>query len=249
MHQWRHGVDAAARGLEAAIFDFDGTLAELVLDFAAMKRRVAALAAAHLDAVPPANGLPALEYAASLAQAMGNADTARTFLDAVADSVRAMEIEAAGRAQLFPQARPALTMFARCGMRCGIITRNCRQAVDRVFPDAGRYVEVVLTRDEAAHVKPDPRHLLDALAVLGAAPERSLMVGDHPMDLATGKAAGTLTAGVASGRVSLADLQRAGADYLAEDIGELVKLVCGGRDASGGRRAMPPGPLGKGNQA
>ena len=109
--------------------------------------------------------------------------------------------------------------------------------------------DLVLTRDEAAYVKPDPRHLLDALAVLGAAPERSLMVGDHPMDLATGKAAGTLTAGVASGRVSLADLQRAGADYLAEDIGELVKLVCGGRDAAGGRRAMPPGPLGKGNQA
>lgn len=242
-------MDPAARGLEAVIFDFDGTLAELVLDFAAMKRQVAALAVAHLETVPPANGLPALEYAASLARAMGDADTAREYLRAVGERVRAMELKAAGRARLFPQARPALLTLARAGLRCGIITRNCRQAVERIFPDADHYVDVVLTRDEAAHVKPDPRHLLDALAVLGVAPERSLMVGDHPMDLDTGKAAGALTAGVASGRVSLAELGRAGADYLAEDIGALVEMVCGGQGASGGRGAMSPGLLGKGKLA
>jgi phosphoglycolate phosphatase len=243
MHRWRHSVDAATRGLEAAIFDFDGTLAELVLDFAAMKRQVAALAAAHLETVPPANGLPALEYAASLARAMADADTARAYLQAVAHGVRAMEIEAAGRARLFPTTRPALATLARCGLRCGIITRNCRQAVTQVFPDADRYVEVILTRDEAPHVKPDPRHLLDALAVLGVGPQRALMVGDHPMDLVTGKAAGTLTAGVASGRVSLAELGRAGPDFLARDVGELVARLCRGEDASGGREARPHGPL------
>ena len=35
-----------------------------------MKRCVAELAAGRLDTVPPANGLPALEYAAALARAM-----------------------------------------------------------------------------------------------------------------------------------------------------------------------------------
>jgi len=108
---------------------------------------------------------------------------------------------------------------------CGIITRNCRQAVLRVFPDAETVVGVVLTRDDAPHVKPDPRHLLAALDILGASPERSLMVGDHPMDVATGKAAGTLTAGVASGRIDLAELGRAAPDFLATSVATLLPML------------------------
>jgi phosphoglycolate phosphatase len=233
--------------LEAVIFDFDGTLAELVIDFTEMKRRVAATAVAYLPLVPPANGAPALEYAAALARAMGDAETARRFLAEVAGLIRDMEVTAAATARLFPETRPGLTALARAHVRCGIITRNCRAAVDQVFPDAGRFVGVVLTRDEARHVKPDPRHLLDALAALGVDPARSLMVGDHPMDVATGKAAGTLTAGVASGRIGIAELEKAGPDYLAGNVGELLAMVLGGEekeeDASGGRGANPPGPL------
>lgn len=218
-------MKARREKFEAVIFDFDGTLAELVIDFGVMKQRVTEAAAAYLSLVPPANGLPVLEYAARLAQKMTDAAAARRFLDEVAGHVRDVEIEAAARARLFPGTRPALAALERGHVRCGIITRNCRDAVLRVFPDVERSVGVVLTRDDTPHVKPDPRHLLEALAALGAAPGRSLMVGDHPMDLATGKAAGTLTAGVASGRIGLAELGRAEPDFLAENVGALLPML------------------------
>jgi len=213
--------------LDAAVFDFDGTLAELVLDFSAMKERVALAAAAYLDDVPPPNGLPALEYAGHLAGRIRPVSEtgARRFLDDVAGRIRDQEIEAARSARLFPATRAALSALARAGIKVGIITRNCRAAVAIVFPDAGDFADVVLARDDARHVKPDPRHLLDALAVLGADPARSLMVGDHPMDVATGKAAGALTAGVASGRVGLDELARHDPDYLAVDVASLVAML------------------------
>ena len=56
--------------LEAVVFDFDGTLAELVIDFKLMQQRVVQTAAGCLPNVPPANGAPVLEYAATLARSM-----------------------------------------------------------------------------------------------------------------------------------------------------------------------------------
>lgn len=213
--------------LDAVVFDFDGTLAELVIDFSAMKDLVARFAAGHLAEVPPADGLPALEYAGRLAGRIAavSPEAVEAFSRDVARGIRDQEIEAAAKARLFPATRKALARLARAKVKVGIITRNCRAAVLTVFPDLADYAGVLVARDDAARVKPDPRHLLDALGVLGARPERSLMVGDHPMDIATGRAAGARTAGVASGRTSLEELARHGPDYLAPDVGVLVAML------------------------
>ena len=214
---------------DAAVFDFDGTLAELVLDFTAMKQLVARQAAAFLPAVPPANGLPALEYAANLAAAIARTDpeASRRFAAQAAQGIEAMETDGAARASLFPETRAALAALAGRGVKVGVITRNCRRAVLTVFPDLHDFVGVLVARDDTPRVKPDPEHLLAALAALRAAPARSLMVGDHPMDLAVGKAAGARTAGVASGRTPLTELVRHNPDYLAPDVGALVELLAG----------------------
>ena len=212
---------------DAAVFDFDGTLAELVLDFTAMKARVGRVAAVFLPDVPTPNGLPALEYVRFLAEAIGrdSAEAAARFEQFAARAIMDQEIEAARAARLFDATRPALAALARTGTKIGIITRNCRAAVDIVFPDAAKFAGVILARDEARHVKPDPRHLLDALAVLAVPPHRALMVGDHPMDVATGKAAGARTAALASGRLPLAELARHDPDYLADDVAALVAML------------------------
>lgn len=214
--------------LEAVVFDFDGTLAELVIDFEIMKNMVARAAGAYLPEVPPANGLPVLEYVSRLAgniRAAVSPGAAEAYVAAAARGIRDQEVASARTARLFPGTRDALRLLAGHGLKVGIITRNCRAAVLTVFPDATEYAGVLVARDDARHVKPDPRHLLDALRVLGADPARSLMVGDHPMDLATGRAAGARTAGVASGRVGLDELARHQPDYLAPDVTALVPML------------------------
>ncbi|MEM5787077.1 MAG: hypothetical protein AAGU11_07140, partial [Syntrophobacteraceae bacterium] len=46
----------------AVVFDFDGTLAELHIDFNEMKRRLSLLAGTYSSAAPPEPFLPVLEW-------------------------------------------------------------------------------------------------------------------------------------------------------------------------------------------
>ena len=88
---------------DAAVFDFDGTLADLVLDFTAMKQLVARQATAFLPAVPPANGLPALEYAAKLAAAIARTDpdASRRFAALAAQGIEARKADLYSFGRLF----------------------------------------------------------------------------------------------------------------------------------------------------
>lgn len=69
--------------------------------------------------------------------------------------------------------------------------------------------------------KPDPAPLLAALARLGAAPSRAVMVGDGAQDMAAAVAAGADPIGVLWGRSTASDLKEAGARVLARDVAAL----------------------------
>lgn len=220
-------VPQKERKINAVVFDFDGTLAYLVIDFTEMKRRVADTASAWLDHRPEPDGMPVLEWIEELARdiEVGQAGQGRRFFDAAHAAIRDMECEAARRGGLFPFVRKMLRDLGERGVDTAIITRNCAQAVEAVFPDALDYCRAVLPREAVARVKPDPGHLRSALEILGASPDTTLMVGDHPLDIETGRRAGTRTAGVASGRISREALLAAGAEFTAADARELVETL------------------------
>ncbi len=210
--------------LRATVFDFDGTLARPSLDFPLMKRRIAALAGATLGHPVSPDGLPALEWIESLSLDMAG-DQANAFRTGAHALIREMEDEAAARTTLFPFARPLLSRLRGAGVACAVITRNTRDSVSTVFPDAADYLAVVLTREDVPSVKPDPAHLLAALTVIGAAPDEAIMVGDHPTDVLTAHRAGAWAGAVASGAASREDLGEAGPDFLADDALTLFEAL------------------------
>lgn len=213
--------------LESVVFDFDGTLAELHLDFADMKRRLGDLATEYLHGRLESSGQPALELLESIGRTIHAKDhiLGDQYRERAHALIVDLELEAADRGALFPFTRRVLGGLARMGIKTAIITRNCQQAVTRVFPDIHLHCSTFLSRDHVERVKPDPGHLLLALERLAAPPATALMVGDHPLDIETGKRAGTLTAGVASGNSSRADLSRSGADWIAVNCEELLDLL------------------------
>jgi phosphoglycolate phosphatase len=210
--------------LDAVIFDFDGTLADVPLDFALMKTKIAALGEVFLGERPTPGELPALEWLEELVRQTMELDEAegKEFRTRGQLVITAMELDAARDGRLFEFTRPALTLLRERGVAPGIITRNISAAVRAVFPDVCELTRVFIPREDAARVKPHPDHLLRALDLVGAHPERSLMVGDHPMDVETGKNAGTLTAGVTSGRMTAQDFAPHEPDFIAADVGELM---------------------------
>lgn len=214
--------------LSAMILDFDGTLAELTIDFTAMKRRLAALATAYLEDEPPEQEMPVLEWLDHLTcaiQAVEGRDLAVEFNTRARFLVMDMELAAARAGRLFPFARPSLDRLRTSGLRLAVITRNCAPAVRIVFPDIADHVDVVLTREDVTRPKPDPAHAGAALAALRVRPGETLMVGDHPLDMAAGAGVGLISAGVATGRVSEDVLAEAGAWLTAPDLPALLDML------------------------
>ncbi len=234
----------------AILFDFDGTLASLTIDFAAMRDEIAALALEYAGITAAPAGQPVLEWIADLAAGLSaspgqGAAAAGRFRALCLERIERIELEAAQQGQLFDFTRELLRSLRRAGSRIAVVTRNCRAAVSTVFPDIDAYCDCLLPREDVSRVKPHPEHLLQALAALGCEPAASLMVGDHPLDIRTGRNAGTRTAAVASGRIGLEELRSCNPDYLARDCGELFARIT--RPASGEKQNSPrPGILAEG---
>lgn len=213
--------------IRAIVFDFDGTLAELNIDFDEMKCRLALLAQEHRLPPHPFSSLPALEWVERIVRDArdDHPSASRKFQEKAESLIRDMELEAAHQSRLFPFTRPLLARLKERSVKTAIITRNCEQAVKAVFPDLKDYCDCLLAREHVPTVKPHPDHLLRALRHLSVAPESALMVGDHPMDIETGKRAEVLTAGVWSGRMSQASLLQSGARWTAPDCESLISAL------------------------
>ncbi|MCJ2165619.1 MULTISPECIES: HAD-IA family hydrolase [unclassified Pseudodesulfovibrio] len=213
--------------LDAIIFDFDGTLADVPLDFDFMKTKIAALGEVFMDERPVPDGLPALEWLEALAAQVMERDRAEgmEFLSRGRLVIAATELDAARDGQLFEFTRPTLATLRKRGVAAGVITRNISAAVKVVFPDIEKFIEVFIPREIAVCLKPNPGHLLQALDLLGIAPEHTLMVGDHPMDVETAKAAGAMSAAVTSGKVTAQGFAHLDPDFVSADVQALMAVL------------------------
>ena len=208
--------------VSAVVFDFDGTLAHLTIDFGRMRRDVLALLPAHGLEPAEFERLYVLELIEAAGRRLGAAGAdAEAFLAAARAAIERVEIEAAAAGGLLPGAAAALETLDRRGYRLGIVTRNCAAAVSAVLegPAGGRLPHrVLLTRDDVPRVKPDPAHLEAALAALGVPASEAVMVGDHPMDVEAGHRVGMRTVGVLTGRSPRAAFEAVRADLVVDDV-------------------------------
>lgn len=213
--------DCKYPGITALVFDFDGTLARQTIDFGVMRHE--ALRAMEQFVTLP-QGAAEMRTMELLAQIGVATDAARNARDAALAAVRDVEIAAAKTSNLFPYVRPMLAALPKLGITAAIITRNCEEAVRTVFPDVRDHMPL-FTRDDVKRIKPNPEHLEAALAALGVPPERTVMIGDHPMDVAVGKSVGALTAAVASGEHDMRSLAACSPDFIGEDGGEIMRIL------------------------
>jgi len=211
----------------ALVFDFDGTLSRLTIDFSRLRRKITALAEPFLGEEPEPSELPVLEWIDELAAEIRefDEDLSREFHTRGRLVVQATELDAAREAELFPFTRPLLAGLRESGVKTGVLTRNSTAAVKRVFPDITTCCDVFMAREDAPRVKPHPDHALALLQRLDVAPAAALLVGDHPIDVETARRAGTGAAAVVSGHATREELAAAAPDFLAADCRELVEQL------------------------
>lgn len=110
---------------------------------------------------------------------------------------------------LLPGAAEALAAFKAQGLRMGFATSKKREAAEMLLEHLGalHYMEARIGPLEVTRHKPDPEPVEKAMALLGAAPEETVFVGDMHFDVLAGLAAGVTTLAVTTGYQTRAELE------------------------------------------
>jgi phosphoglycolate phosphatase len=163
--------------VDAIVYDLDGTLVELLVDWDAVAADATEVFA---DAGVDVAGVDLWEM-----------------LDRAADAGVADDLEAVIAGHEHEGARtserlPAADVLPEIDLPVGVCSLNCESACRIALEthDLTDYVDVVVGRDSVATRKPDPEPLLAAVRALSASPERTLFVGDSERDAITAERAG-----------------------------------------------------------
>ncbi|MCU4716626.1 HAD family hydrolase [Halapricum hydrolyticum] len=161
---------------DAVIYDLDGTLVELDVDWAQVRRRVAA--------VLEARGVETGE--ATLWQLFDRAREAEHY-PAVENRVAEFEREGARTSSKLPLAEE-LPWDGPTGVVSLNAESACRIALEVHGLDSA--VDVLIGRDTVEESKPHPQPLRAALSALDVSPDNALFVGDSASDAETARRAG-----------------------------------------------------------
>ncbi|PSO49500.1 MAG: HAD family hydrolase [Cyanobacteria bacterium SW_9_44_58] len=201
-------------GIEAIIFDKDGTLA----DSEKFLRELGQKRARLLDAKIPGLGGPLLmafgieqdtlnpvglmavgsRYENEIAAAAYVAETGWGWLEAIAIAQAAFS-EAdehftahADTSPLFTGCLEQLQTFAEAGFKLAILSADTQAGVEDFIQrhNLSPYIQLAQGVTSAGFTKPDPQFFLQTCQQLGVPPSKALMVGDAPGDIQMAKQAG-----------------------------------------------------------
>ena len=129
--------------------------------------------------------------------------------------------------QAFPHVAETLAELHRQGIRMTVATSRGLDSLKDLLTDMGiaQYFCHLLGADSVTKHKPDPEPVLKTLRELNVEAERTLVVGDMPVDILMGSRAGCKTCAVAYGNATREELQEAGADHIIDDMADLVQFL------------------------
>lgn len=128
--------------------------------------------------------------------------------------------------QLLPNVESTLKALRSKGVKLGLLTTTPRKPLKIVVRQLaiGKYFDIMLAKDEAKN-KPDPNGLKQIITEFGIGTDECLYVGDSPIDVLTGKAAGVRTIAITTGVTTMEQLKEKTPDDIITDVEQLLELV------------------------
>jgi len=210
---------------KGAIFDFDGTLTELTLDFDLLRAEIEAIALRYVteDVILSLKNHYILEMIDEIERLLDGRNA--PFRHEASTRLRGLEVEASKGKDVYPYTRDVLQRLKDRDISIGIITRSCIDVLRTVFPDIDSYTDSIVTREDTKYVKPNPLHVIEVLRRFRLEPDDVVMVGDHPTDIIAGKALGMRTVGVLTGRTTRGSFENVQATFIFNDIRDIFTLT------------------------
>ncbi|MCX8117337.1 MAG: HAD family hydrolase [Desulfobacterota bacterium] len=219
--------DLKISGVEAVLFDFEGTLVDHQWR---RKEAVEEVLKGLLQLGLPVEGLRGRKYALlkheaiNLARALGrNPDEAGQLVDAVFDR---FDEDALLRWNLRPMAKEFLSLLRRHQIRTGLVTnlgsKALRKGLQKLALDP--LFDTLVSRDDVDHPKPNGEGIRLALGRLEVEKEKAFYIGDSLDDLQASKEAGVRVVIIVGGESASSEILSQGPDMVIEDYGELIGL-------------------------
>jgi phosphoglycolate phosphatase len=218
--------------LKAVVFDLDGTLVDSKIDYermAGMIRSVLSAAGISKEYLTDRRKIYQIIRGGDRVLAeMGLDPIKRPSVTYEMEKImNRVELEGVHLSKPMRNARETLRALKERGVCIGVATRGCREYAVESMRLTGLtcYVDKCLARDEVLYPKPDPRHLLDVVANLGAAPSEVFYVGDTSTDLETANAAKVVFIGYKRDGEWGKRLTDAGCTKMVDDLVDLVEIA------------------------
>ena len=210
--------------IKGVVFDFDGTLVDsMKMIFEALNKALSTrkLPTISLDLLGRMAGRPLNDIVKSK---MHIPDPT---IEAIEKDVFKDYVEFCRKScQLLPNVENTLKTLKSRQVKLGLFTTTPRKplkvAVRRLA--IGNYFDIMLAKDDA-NCKPDPDGLEQIIAEFGIRKDECLYVGDSPIDVLTGKAAGVRTIAVATGVATMEQLKENAPDSIITDLKQLLTLI------------------------
>jgi HAD superfamily hydrolase (TIGR01549 family) len=182
--------------LQLVVFDLDGTLVTAEIDFQAMRRAIRDLLLKHgfpKEVLPMNSTQDLLRSAFAYAGKKGKSPVEISELrdEVYAEAVK-YEWEGARKAKLVPGARETLQELQKYKIKTAILTNDNRAVAEYLLDkfELSTLVDLLISRDEAPHMKPSTEGLELILRQLDISPIQTLFIGDSTIDVMTAKKLG-----------------------------------------------------------
>jgi len=224
---WRPSKRHSRRCDYGIIFDFDGTLAHLSIDFGAMRQAVNHLFLRYgisPDRLYRRYILERIDEAVERQRRIDPERAHRLHEEAFA-LLEGMERAAAEKSHLLPGVYRRLWKLHQAGAQLAIATRNCRQALEKVLGTARTFFDIILTRENSPAYKPEKAALRPILDRFRLPPTHLCMIGDHPIDILTAQRLSITPIGVLTGTGTRKALEEAGSGFLFKHVNQALDFL------------------------
>jgi HAD superfamily hydrolase (TIGR01509 family) len=219
------GISWSGRGIEGIVFDVDGTLTNSVEAYYEVFREVTSRFGIQIrkeDVLRPM----------ATGSLIWDRIIPEDFLDRDEKIKQLMSVIPKVYQEVFQHVHPfvglesVLKGLEEREIRLGALTSSRAVAVRPLHNHAlSHYFMVIMTREDGFPQKPAPDGILECLRRMEVSPDHAIVIGDTPLDIRAGKAAGTLTIGVLSGIGNRVQLEAEAPTAILGDVSELLSLL------------------------
>jgi len=217
--------------IQAVLFDLDGTLAETTSLIIECYREVfkhylgRALSKAEIIAILSVAGRPETVIIRERISEEKVDEAVNLYRSLYVKRLRA-------ESRLYSGVTRLLSGLSFSGQQVALVTGKSRWGTEVTLEEFGikSYFRALITGEDIDEPKPSPQGVLRAVQRLGSDASKTLYVGDAPIDIEAGRAAGVLTGAALWGATAKEKLLDMMPDFAFETVQDLEKIVLAAPD-------------------